>query len=214
MNTKRIFFWLAFIIVLVLIILGLIAAQNKSPSGGPGSPAPVTAADHVRGPATAPVTMIEYGDFQCPACGQYYPIVERLYDESSSSLRMVFRHFPLPQHLNAPLAAQASEAAAIQGKFWEMYNQLYTTQAQWSDIADPHSVFIGYATKLGLDPVKFKSDIDASSTQAIVNADQTEGQQIGINATPTFFLNGKAIVNPQSYDEFKADIQKAAQSAK
>src|SRR4051812_16814987 len=106
MNTNRILFWLGFIVVLGLIIWGLIAAMNKSSKiAQGGTPAPVSSTDNVRGSASSTVTLIEYGDFQCPACGAYYPTVERLYNESSSSMRMVFRHFPLGQHKNAILAA-------------------------------------------------------------------------------------------------------------
>src|SRR5882762_8281446 len=99
MNTKRFFFWLCFVVVLGLIVWGLIVAMNKPAIGlNLGQAAPVTAADHVTGPANAKATLIEYGDFQCPACGVYAPLVERLMTEASTTLRVVFRHFPLTQH--------------------------------------------------------------------------------------------------------------------
>jgi protein-disulfide isomerase len=155
--------------------------------------------------------MIEYGDFECPACGVYAPIVERLVaTDASTTLRLVFRHFPLPQHANAPLAAQASEAAAMQGKFWDMYRLLYANQADWVNLSDPHSIFDGYAEQVGLDMTKFKADIDSTAAKAAVVADQTEGEHIGIDQTPTFFVNGKAVINPQSYEAFQALIEAAA----
>lgn len=215
MNIRRTVFWSCFLVVLALIVWGLAVALNKQQSAGPalGAPAPVTAADHVIGPASAPVTLIEYGDFQCPACGAYYSLVHRLVTEdASTTVRLVFRHFPLPQHLNAPLAADAAEAAALQGKFWPMYDLLYQNQATWSDIDDPHSIFVGYATELGLDIAKFKADIDSSDVKKAVADDLSEGQSLGINGTPTFFINGKAIVNPQSYDQFLSVIRAAASS--
>jgi protein-disulfide isomerase len=214
MNTKRIIFWASFIIILGLIFWGLTVAMNKSSSGPTGStllpPAPVTSADHILGPKNAPVTMIEYGDFQCPACGAYYPLVKRLTEEASTTLRLVFRHFPLQQHANAPITADASEAAALQGKFWEMFDLIYAHQADWSTVADAHSIMDGYAEKIGLDMIKFKSDIDSAAVKASVDADAAEALKIGIDATPTFFVNGKAIANPQSYDAFKALIEAAA----
>jgi protein-disulfide isomerase len=212
MNTKRIIFWSCFAIILGLIFWGLVVAMDKPVPGSPtlSSPAPVTAADHILGPAKAPVTMIEYGDFQCPACGAYYPLVKRLTEEASTTFRLVFRHFPLPQHANAPLAAQASEAASLQGKFWGMYDLLYSHQNDWNSLADPHQIFDSYAQQLGLDMIKFKADIDSASVQAVIASDQAEGEQIGIDATPTFFVDGTAIANPQSYDAFKSLIEAAA----
>lgn len=211
MNTKRIIFWACFIIILGLIFWGLVVAMNKPSAGtGPTSAGAVTAQDHVLGPKNASVTMIEYGDFQCPACGAYFPLVKRLTQEASTTLRLVFRHFPLAQHANAPITAQASEAAALQGKFWEMYDMIYENQAEWSNLPDAHATLIGYAQKLGLDMVKFKADLDSSAVKDAVAADADEGHKIGINATPTFFINGKVIANPQSYEAFKALIEAAA----
>ncbi len=215
MNTKRILFWSIFVVVLALIVWGLIAAMNKAPQLGKLlEPAPVTAADHVRGPATAPVTLIEYGDFQCPACAVYFPIVERIYNEASTSVRLVFRHFPLSQHANAIPAAKASEAASLQGKFWEMFAKLYENQSEWSEVADASPIFAKYAADIGLDVAKFTSDSALATLAASIQADEDEGIHIGINHTPTFFLNGKEIT-PNTYADFKTLIDSAiAGSAK
>ncbi len=214
MNTKRIFFWTCFIIVLALIIWGLIVAMNKGARPlNLAAPAPVAAADHVLGSANASVTLVEYSDFQCPACENFYPIVKRLYDESSSTMRLVYRHFPLTQHPNAVPAAMASEAASVQGKFWPMFDQLFSNHADWTELSDPTPIFIGYATKIGLDVNRFKADLASSTLRDIVNADQDEGIHLGIDQTPTFFINSKVIVNPQSYDQFKALIDAAASSS-
>lgn len=211
MNTKRIIFWASFIIILGLIFWGLVVAMNKpTPASGPSAAAPVSADDHILGPKNASVTMIEYGDFQCPACGAYYPLVKKLTQEASTTLRIVFRHFPLPQHANAPITSQAAEAASLQGKFWEMYDMIYENQSEWSNLPDAHAVLIGYAQKIGLDMVKFKADLDSNAVKDAVAQDAAEGQKIGINATPTFFINGKVIANPQSYAAFKALIEAAA----
>jgi len=211
MNIKRITFWGLFIIILGLIMWGLVVAMNKPTTGSSLlSPAPISTSDHVTGPAKAPVTIIEYGDFECPACGLYFPFVERLLGEASTTVRLVFRHFPLPQHANAMITGEASEAAALQGKFWDMYRIIYEHQNDWSNLADAHLVLDGYAEKIGLDMTKFKADLDSSAVKESVLADLAEGEKIGIDQTPTFFVNGKAITNPQGYEAFKSLIEAAA----
>jgi protein-disulfide isomerase len=211
MNIKRALFWSGFVIVLILIVWGLIASMNKQVAAPVlSTPAPVSSADHVRGPANAPVTVVEYSDFQCPACEAYYPLIEQLIAGASTTMRLVYRHFPLPQHPNAALAAQASEAASMQGKFWEMYGLLFQDHIEWTDVSDPHQVFEGYAVRLGLNADKFKSDMDGAAVKGIIESQLTEGQSIGIDYTPTFFVNGKVIANPQSYEAFKAIIDAAA----
>ncbi len=215
MNIKRIIFWVCFVVVLGLIIWGMTVAANKQVTPGDlaqGTPAPVAAEDHVQGPSNAPVTLIEYSDFQCPACENYYFIVTKLIEEASSSIRFVYRHYPLPQHANAIAAAVASEAASSQGKFWPMYDLVFTNHTDWTEEADPTKIFIGYASKIGLDVPRFTTDLKDSKLRDKVMANLAEGQGLGINSTPTFFVNGKAIKNPQSYAEFKALIDKAASS--
>jgi protein-disulfide isomerase len=216
MNTKRIFFWASFVIVLVLIVWGLIVAMNRSanPNGTKlGSPAPISAIDHVLGSSDMPVTLIEYSDFQCPACRTYYYLVKRLMSEASTTVRLVYRHFPLPQHANAILAAQASEAAGVQGKFWEMFALIFEKHDEWAELADPRLVFYGYADEIGLDQDKFKLDIDSATVKTVIANMQDEGRKLGINQTPTFFVNGKVIDNPSTYDEFKTLIQTATEGS-
>jgi len=213
MNTKRIIFWASFIIILGLIVWGLVVAMNKAPAApkGVGTPADVTMADNVRGPMDAPVTLIEYSDFQCPACAAYYPLVERLFSESSTTLRFVYRHYPLPQHKNADLAARAAEAANSQGKFWEMSQQIFENQTSWSELGDARArqIFAGYAASLGLNMEKYSTDLESAGTKQKVRDQYREGVAIGINSTPTFFVNGKTITNPRNYDEFKKIIDDA-----
>ena len=216
MNTKRIVFWAVFISILVLIIWGMVVALNKPTAGsvsGLLAPSPVTASDNVRGPADAPVTLIEYSDFQCPACKAYYPIIEKLV-ASSTNLRLVYRHFPLypMPHPNALIAAQAAQTAGLQGKFWDMYRVLFEKQSEWENLSktDVRARFETYATTIGLDISKYRADLDSTQVTDKISADKKDGMAIGINGTPTFFVNGKAISNPQSYDAFKAIIDQAA----
>ncbi len=216
MNTKRIIFWLGFVIVIGLIIWGLVVAMNKTPGSisKVGVPAPVTSTDDVEGSSSAPVTLIEYGDFQCPACSTYSFIIERLFNEASSTMRVVFRQFPLSQHPNAIPAAKAAEAAGVQGKFWDMYRLLYANQGDWAlkPTAEANTIFDGYATTLKLDMTKFKADETSSATITKILAQQDEGTKIGIDHTPTFFVNGKE-VSPNTYEEFKTIIDAAATSS-
>ncbi len=213
MNIKRLLFWICFLLFLALIFWGLAVAINKPLTAGPGSlstPAPISSLDHVYGPANAPVTLIEYSDFQCPACEAKFFVVSKLLADASTTVRLVYRYFPLPQHANAISSAMAAEAAGAQGKFWDMYDLLFTNHIDWTELADPTSVYIGYAKKIGLDTDKFTTDLGSSTLRAKIDADLADGQAIGINATPTFFINGKVINTPQTYAEFKDLIDKAA----
>lgn len=227
MKTKRIFFWLAFIIVLGLIIWGVIASMKKGSSlPKVGTPAAISTTDHVRqyGPSAgasasaqgtssmsaAPVQLIEYSDFQCPACEAYYPVVSQVLASSTVPVTFVYRHFPLPQHANAKPAAYAAEAASLQGKFWEMYDLLFQNHTQWTELADPAPVFEGYAQRLGLNLPKFKADSASDAVHAIIDKALAEDNKLGLFQTPTFFVNGTMIQNPQSYAEFNSVLQKAA----
>lgn len=216
MNIKRITFWSIFIIILALIVWGLAVAMKKDADtdGGPklGTPPEATSTDHIIGAPDGRVTIIEYSDFQCPACEYYYPLVSKLLAENASTTRLVYRHFPLPQHANAVAAAMASEAAGRQGKFTEMYDRLFTDHIDWTELSNPRPIFIGYAENLGLNMEQFAKDLDNPDLKDRVNANRNEAISLGINSTPTFFINGKAIVNPQSYNEFQAIIEAAASS--
>jgi protein-disulfide isomerase len=148
---------------------------------------PVSAHDHIRGPANAPLTLVQYGDFQCPHCAAAYPEVAAIASELSDSLRLVFRHFPLVQvHPQAQRAAEAAEAAASQGRFWEMAPLLYENQEQLDD----HSLG-RYAKKASLDLKRFKKELSSGVHAARVRADYLGGVRSGVDGTPTFFINGK-----------------------
>lgn len=213
MNTKRFLNWGIFIVVLGLIIWGMVAASNKQAREGANLnlPSNVVEKDHVLGPKDAPVTVVEYGDFECPACGIYYPVVKKLTDElGTTTMRLVFRHFPLTQHPKAIPAAKVAESAGRQGKFFEMYDLLYQNQDEWVKASSSDIVFEGYAKKLGLNIEKFNSDLKDPALDMIIDNDFKGGAKGGVKATPTFFINGKSIVNPSNYVDFKKIIQDAA----
>lgn len=215
MNTKRIIFWSGFFIILALIIWGMIVAMNKAPVS-PGkiskSPAPVTERDHIIGSSDL-VTIIEYSDFQCPACQAYYFVLDRLMASSTVPFRLIYRHFPLTQHKNAMPAALASESAGVQGKFWEMYKQLFENFSDWVDLADPSKEFEEYANAIGLDMVRYRADLASSTLKDRINSDYKEGVGLGIGGTPTFFVNGKVIENPNGYEAFKTIIEQASRQS-
>lgn len=163
--------------------------------------------DWIRGKRDAKVTLIEYGDFQCPACTNYEPILKELLQKFPSDLKLVYRHFPLSSiHRNAYDASRASEAAGKQGKFWEMHDLLYQRQKDWEGSSNPKDVFLGYARELGLDEEKFKSDFDSKEIEEKINKDTVSGGRLRLNATPTFFLNGQK-VQPRSYEEFSKLVE-------
>ncbi len=172
------------------------------------------AGDWVKGPENAPVTLLEYTDFQCPACGSYYPLVTRLSNEYSEKMALVIRHYPLIQiHKNALAGARAAEAAGRQGKFWEMYDTLFSKQSEWSGEADPTEKFLSYAEALSLNKDTFAADLRDGSLDEHINKGLSEGNDAGVQGTPSFFLNGKKIDNPNSYEDFKKLIDDALGSA-
>lgn len=172
--------------------------------------AKVNSIDHVKGNASSTVVFVEYSDFQCPACKTYYPLLLEVAKTYGDRIAFVYRHFPLKQiHFNAEPAAWASEAAARQGKFWEMHNLLFEKQSEWSTSNDLKKVFEDYALILGLDKDKFLADLDSKEVKDFVNAQRQHGLKEGLNSTPTFFLNGKKLDNPQSIDAFRILIDKA-----
>jgi protein-disulfide isomerase len=148
--------------------------------------APVSERDHAIGPADAPLTLVEYGDFECPYCGMAYPIIEQLRKDFGDEMRFVFRNFPLREsHPHAEHAAEAAEAAGAQGKFWEMHHALFEHQAMLGD-GDLES----YASDIGLDAARFSGDLRSGAYAGRVREDFNTGVRSGVNGTPTFFVNG------------------------
>jgi protein-disulfide isomerase len=170
--------------------------------GGAGSTGEIEKGVHVRGPATAPVTLEEFGDFQCPPCGMLAGPLRDIEKEDGSNLRVIFRNFPLPMHQHAMQAAIAAEAAGLQGKFWEMHDLLYREQPIWSKAADVRMLFVSYAGVLGLDLVRFNKDLDNPEVKARVERDQNLGAKLGVRTTPTLFINNQSVpptsLNPEA----------------
>ncbi len=204
---KRILLWTGIIVILGLIVVGaaFLAVKNQTNPTNIGALTPeVSSSDHITGNPNAKVTVVEYADFQCPACEAYYPLLKQLTTDYKDKIRFVYRHFPLPQHPNALPTALASEAASNQGKFWEMHDLLFEKHAEWQDLKDSTSVLLGYAKQLNLDVTKFQSDMNGTTTRKVVDDDAASAVTENLPGTPSFFVNGTYIKNPQSYQEFKS----------
>ncbi len=195
--------------VLVVVVggmIGLFALANKSTPGPKGSKTVVRTTSHKEG--NGPVQMVEFGDYQCPACGAAYPNIQELLQNYGSHITFYFRNFPLTQlHPNAMAGAEAAEAAALQGKFWQMHNQLYQTQNQWADLPDPTQTFVGFAKALGLNTTQFQSDMSGTQVQNTIKQDMADGNALGIDATPTIYFNGQQFTGGYSYAALSKEVQ-------
>lgn len=209
-----------------LVIVAVVAATLASKGGEPASnfvgttTTPLDASDHVKGDASSSVSVIEYGDFECPACGAWEPAFEQLETTYGTRVKFIFRNFPLTQlHPNAMIAAQAAEAANLQGKYWQMHDLLYQKQNEWTNTPNDQVVaknFDGYAHSLGLDVAKFNADINSAAVKARIQRDVDSGNAAQVNHTPTFFVNLQQIQNPNSPQQFAQvlDQELASSTAK
>ena len=142
------------------------------------------------------VTIDEYGDYQCPPCGGLHPIIKTLKGEYGDRIQFAFHHFPLTQlHSHALEASSAAAAAGLQGKFWEMHNMLYENQSLWSEVGDFRPILEDFARRIGLDIQRFAQDMNGLQVATIVSDDATRGSLLGVNSTPTIFINGQMIAS-------------------
>lgn len=203
--------FLAVIAVVVLIFAGIFAFGNKSDSGSKSSSSSsAIPTKHIQGQGKSGVTLVEYGDYQCPYCGQYYPVVKQVQQEFNDQIYFQFRNYPLINvHQNAFAAARAAEAAGLQNKFWEMHDILYENQNQWSESGSPTSIFTKYAQQIGLNAEQFKKDYASNTVNNLINADKAAGDKLKVQGTPTFFLDGKQIDVTASASSFEKPIKDA-----
>ena len=163
-----------------------------------------------KGNPDAPVKIIEFADFECPACATVNPIVQQVVAENQDKVYYSYRNYPLPSHINSKIAAQAAEASGLQSKYWEMTDLLFKKQNDWITSTNPKDLFTSYAQELGLDIEKFKSEMESSI--AVVNQDYADGNKIGIQATPTFFINGEKYQGAMQKLQLQEIINKASTS--
>jgi protein-disulfide isomerase len=199
-------FW-GVIVVVILLFIGIFAltgSKSNNPSGKSGT----TPTEHIEGEGKDHVTLVEYGDYQCPYCGQY-----------NQQITFQFRNFPLTSlHPNAFAAARAAEAAGLQGKFWQMHDLLYeendldqenSSSSTWIPASDPTQYFDAYAQQLGLNVTQFKTDYASTKVDDLITADMSAGNKLNITGTPTFFLDGKQISVGESVSQFETLIKAA-----
>ena len=227
-NKATVWFIAGFLVLVTaaVIIAGVYSSGDSSSTASTfvSTTAPaINAADWHEGNPSAKVSLIEYGDFECPACGAYFPVVQQLIANYSSTVLFVFRNFPLYTiHPFAGIGAQAAEAAGLEGgasKYWAMHDLLYTDQAAWStnSALTPAQVvsqyFNGYAQSIGLNVATFDNDINATSVTDKIQNDVAGGNTAQINHTPTFFVNLAQIPNPNSLTDFENVLNDAIASA-
>ncbi len=203
--------FLTIIAVIILGLFGILAySKHKNPRTDQANQSNAQPSENKVGAGNKGVTLTEYGDFQCPACGQYFPVVEQIRKTYGDDITFQFRNFPLVQlHPNAFIASRAAEAAGRQNKFFDMYELLYQNQQAWSASQNPTPILESYAEQLGLNMGQFKSDMMSSSIADTINADVKEAHSKNVESTPTFFINGEKIKNPAGLDEFKQVIDEA-----
>ena len=199
------------IVAVCIVLFGLFAwlAPKGAEVGGIKDQTILVRADsHMTGQVGAKVTVVEFGDYQCPACANVEPFLKQLVDtyKTNPDFNFVYRNFPLPQHANANISAEAAEVAGTQGQYWEMHELLYKNQKDWAEVAQPIDIFVGYAKTLGLDTVKFRTDVEAGKFASFINSDKNDGDTVGIAYTPTVFLNGVEVTD---LNTLKAKIDEA-----
>jgi len=192
------------LVIIVVVLVGAVGGgwlvlRSSQQSRNSAAPTPDPALEvqgaeppHIRGNPKAPVTLEEFGDFQCPSCGAYYPELKKIESEFGDRLQVIFREIPLvPLHEHALMAAQAAEAAGLQGKFWEMHDKLYENQTQWTEAKDLVPLFVDYAKQIGVDPDLLMKDLSSDKVATRIFQDGKRAHALNIRSTPTIFVNGK-----------------------
>ena len=201
--------WVIIGVIAVLLFGGAIWYSKVS---GEKNNEGVTVTEHSKGGADAAVVLTEYSDFQCPACQAFEPVVAQVLAQYGQKIRFEYKHYPLPIHQFAIQAAQASEAAAQQGKFFEYHDRLFAEQKTWSTSQTPQLLFLQYAQDLGLNVDQFKRQMQSSVIKDAVKKAQKDAGNMGLTGTPSFFLNGQKM-EINSYEDFTAQIAAAIDPA-
>jgi protein-disulfide isomerase len=200
-------------LIVIIIAVAVAAGAAVYLSRQPDEPAANTAATpsrvdikgggHFRGPENAAVTLVEFGDYQCPSCGAFHPLVKELLNRYPTQVRLEYHHFPLVTvHPNTMLASQAVEAAGEQGKYWEMHDAVFEHQMEWAGSPNAEPIFITLASGLGLDVNKFMQALRSPEVQTRILKDVERGQDAKVEATPTFFINGEQVHPRLSMEDF------------
>jgi len=194
MQKYRPFLIIALVLAIAIIGAMLLLRSSWKQSLDVPTPTPQAVSKTQAIPAQVVVTLEEFGDYQCPPCGELHPTLKQLKQESGPNLNFVFRNLPLTTiHKNSLVAAQAAEAARMQNRFWEMHDLLYREQAVWAKTQDVQSLFNSYAGMIGLDLERFKKDVGGEEVKAKVESDRKRGEALGVKNTPTIFLNNQSL---------------------
>ena len=186
--------YLPFVIIAAVLVAAVGGGFMMFRSAQPQSPTTPTPAGDSVATSKGVVTIDEYGDYQCPPCGLLHPIIKTLKGEYGDRIQFAFHHFPLTQlHSHALEASYAAAAAGLQGKFWEMHNLLYEKQSEWNEVGDFRPIVLEFARKIGLDLPRFTRDIDGLQVVTVVSEDMQRGALLGVNGTPTIFINSQLI---------------------
>lgn len=189
--------WIIFAAVCLALLGFLVFSNDSTKATFEGDPAKVVAGDNVYGNRDAKVVLIEYGDFQCPGCRAFYPVLKEVKEDYKEQTAFVFRHMPISTiHPHAEKAARSAQAAGNQGKFWEMHDKIYENQESWKDAqgGEVSRTFTGYAREIGLDINQWEDDVESEETERRVKRDLAAAQKAGYQlSTPTIVLNGKKI---------------------
>lgn len=194
--------FLSIIGILIIVFGGIFIISQHSSNKNGGSDNSGQPTSHIEGQGAKGVTLIEYGDYECPICGEFYQPMKQVFADNSANIYFQFRNLPLVSlHKNAFAAARAAEAAGLQNKYWQMHDKLYTNQSEWSGANDPLSFFQTYAGEIGLNASQFNSDYSSGKVNSAINADLAAFAKTGQEqATPTFFLDGKVLNNTDFID--------------
>lgn len=194
-SVRAILIGLILLLVGVGSVFGFRYVKQSQKAQNLASVSPVAA--KILGPDSAPIRILDFSDFQCPACRAAVPMLDGLAAKYPGKIQIVFKHFPLRMHVWSPVAHQSAECAAEQGKFWDYYKRIYDQQPIWANLPDPMVSFATYANEAGLDMNAFTQCMANSEVAARIAAEKKEGEVLEVKSTPTFFINGKMFAGPQ-----------------
>jgi protein-disulfide isomerase len=200
-----------FLVIMAIIVTAFIGLFVFSGSGQEDGDSAGSTSNHTKGGNSKGVELVVFKDFQCGPCALFTTIDSQVFDKYQDEISFTFKHYPIPTGSNSVAAHRAAESAGVQGKFWEMYEILFSRQQQWGESQSAKSIFETYAQELNLDLAKFDEDFVAEATNSTINADKQEGSNLGVTGTPTYFLNGQALEGEeiQTVEGFSQKIDEA-----
>lgn len=195
-------FFIGVLVIAALVVGGLIAFSSSKPITGDIN----TTEGYKKGPDSATVKIVEFSDYQCPGCATVPPVMKEVLANNPEKVQLIHRHYPIPGHQYSRQAAQAAEAAGLQGKFWEMNDMIYANQQGWERSTNIDATFVNYARELSLDLDRFSADYQSREVEAKIDADFNYGESLQVSSTPSFFVNGTLYEGNRSVADWQAII--------